>query len=87
MPLNDLSNLNNQPSTNGLPNANGLPNSNSQPNDLQSFPPAKVNEADRKKLKRIYISLILIGLAIGVVMSVVIVMALNYFGLTARPEG
>ncbi len=59
---------------------------NDPPNELQSFPPAKVNEADRKKLKQIYISLILIGLAIGCVLSVGIVAAMNHFGLTARPE-
>ena len=65
---------------------NDLPNLNDQPDDLQPFPPAKVNEADRKKLKQIYISLILIGLAIGGVLSVGIVVALNHFGLTARPD-
>lgn len=59
---------------------------NDPPDELQSFPPAKVNEADRKKLKQIYISLILIGLAIGGVLSVVIVVVMNHFGLTARPE-
>lgn len=74
MPLNDLPNFNNQPSANNLAD------------ELRSFPPAKVNEADRKKLKQIYISLILIGLAIGGVLSVVIILALNRFGLTARPE-
>ncbi len=65
---------------------NDLPNANNRPDELQSFPPAKVNEADRKKLKQIYLSLILIGLAIGGVLSVGIFIAMNHFGLTARPE-
>jgi hypothetical protein len=51
----------------------------------QSFPPAKVNQADRKQLKQIFISLILIGLAIGGLLSVGIVAAMNHFGLTQRP--
>lgn len=65
---------------------NDLPNMNNQPDELQSFPPAQVNEADRKKLKQIYISLILIGLAIGGLLSVGIFIAMNHFGLTARPD-
>ena len=73
-------------SLNEPPNLNNLSNLNSQPDDLSSFPPAKVNEADRKKLKQIYLSLILLGLVIGGVLSVGIVVALNHFGLTARPE-
>lgn len=65
---------------------NDPPNLNDRPDELQSFPPAKVNESDRKKLKQIYISLILIGLAIGGVLSVGIVLMMNRFGLTAQPE-
>ena len=47
--------------------------------------PVQANEANRKQLKQIYISLILIGLAVGGVLSVGIVFAMNRFGLTARP--
>ncbi len=65
---------------------NDLPNANNRSDELQSFPPVQVNEADRKKLKQIYISLMLIGLAIGGILSVGIFVAMNHFGLTARPE-
>lgn len=56
-------------------------------NEPKSFPPTKVNEADRKKLRQIYISLIVMGLLIGGGLSVGIVVAMNRFGLTARPAG
>jgi len=59
---------------------------NNLPDDSKSFPPTKVNESDRKKLKQIYISLILIGLMIGGLLSVGIVFAMNRFGLTQRPS-
>jgi len=59
---------------------------NNLPDDSKSFPPAKVNESDRKTLKQIYISLILIGLTIGGLLSVGIVFAMNRLGLTQRPS-
>ena len=59
---------------------------NDSSDEAKSFPPVQANEADRKQLKQIYLSLILIGLVIGALLSFGIVVAMNHFGLTAKPE-
>lgn len=56
-----------------------------QPEETRPRTPEQ--EVQRKQLKRIYITLILGGLAVGGVLSVIIVMILRYFGLTNGTGG
>ncbi len=67
--------------------SDSMPDETSDPQSEETRPRTPEQDAQRKQLQRIYITLILGGLAVGGVLSIVIVMVLRYFGLTDGTGG